>query len=177
MQNSTSELSTIGTRLGTLVGTEASEAKEGEGTGTEATPGLPQLMADVHAMVSEQKRRNEAEGMVGQRLDGLLKMMGEDRERSGGQQAREWGRRFVFFVFLGVAVELLSAVADVLVVVEQVMGLLERQRQQNEYLLRELAKDLTAEIRGDKMRFVEAMQHATSVNVNCKWRDRINASR
>jgi hypothetical protein len=93
VQNSTSELSTIGTRLDTLVGTEASEAKEGNVNGTEATPGLPQLMADVHAMVSEQKRRNETEGMVGQRLDGLLKMMGEDRERSGGQQAREWFRR------------------------------------------------------------------------------------
>jgi hypothetical protein len=71
----------------------------------------------------------------------------------------------------------LILVADVSVVVEQVMGMLERQRQQNEYLLRELAKDLTAEIRGDKMRFVEAMQHATSVNVNCKWRDRVNAAR
>lgn len=126
---------------------------------------MPQLMADVHAMVSEQKRRNEAEGMVGQRLDGLLKMMGEDRERSGGQQARECNWCFILR---------LLAVADVSEVVEQVMGLLERQRQQNEYLLRELAKDLTAEIRGEKMRFVEAMQHATSVNVNCTWRDQVN---
>jgi uncharacterized protein (DUF3084 family) len=52
--------------------------------------------------------------------------------------------------------------------VDQVVGLLAQQRQDNEILLRALATDLTSEIRGERLRFVEAMQQATSVNVNCE---------
>lgn len=48
------------------------------------------------------------------------------------------------------------------------MGLMDRQRQDNEMLLRALATDLTSEIRGERIRFVEAMQQATSVNVHRK---------
>ena len=71
----------MSTRLNTLVGPD-------QPSGEEAGPvGLPGLMADVHSMVSEQKKRNEAEGMVGQRLDSLLKMMGEEKERMAGQQS------------------------------------------------------------------------------------------
>ena len=40
----------------------------------------------MHAMVSEQKQRAEAEGMVGHRLDTLLTMMGAEKERHAGQQ-------------------------------------------------------------------------------------------
>jgi hypothetical protein len=60
--------------------------------------------------------------------------------------------------------------------VDQVAALLERQRGESEMLLRALATgivfastgliiDLTGEIRGERIRFVEAMQQATSVNV------------
>lgn len=49
---------------------------------------------------------------------------------------------------------------------DQVYGMLDRQRQDNEMLLRALATDLTSEIRGERIRFVEAMQQATSVNVH-----------
>ena len=55
------------------------------------------------------------------------------------------------------------------IAVEQVIVLLDRQRQDNEILLRALATDLTSEIRGERIRFVEAMQQATSVNVNCEY--------
>ncbi len=61
---------------------------------------------------------------------------------------------------------------------EQVVAVLDRQRHENELLLRALAQgkpllpkatdittDLTGEIRGERIRFVEAMQQATSVNV------------
>lgn len=44
----------------------------------------------MHAMVSEQKRRAESEGMVGQRLDALLQMMGEEKDRHAGQQNSEY---------------------------------------------------------------------------------------
>ncbi|KAK6910862.1 hypothetical protein I203_104897 [Kwoniella mangroviensis CBS 8507] len=138
--NSSSELSTLSKRLNILVGSSADDtasSTSGEGS-TTSQPGLPDLVADLHSMMSEQKRRNDSEGMVGQRLDALLGMMGEERERAAGQQNT----------------------------VEQVVSILERQRQDNELLLRAVATDLTAEIRGERMRFIEAMQQATSVNVS-----------
>lgn len=81
MLNSTTELSTMSNRLNTLVGPGPSA------DGQAAPPGLPDLVADVHSMMSEQKQRNEHEGMVGQRLDSLLQMMGQERERQASQQS------------------------------------------------------------------------------------------
>lgn len=82
MQNSTSELTAIGTRLTSLTGTEATEEKAG-------VPGLPELVADMHKIVAEQKRQRESEGPVGARLDSLLKMMGDEKERHAGQHTSE----------------------------------------------------------------------------------------
>jgi len=75
--------------------------------------------------------------------------------------------------------------AELSVAVEHVVSVLERQRNDNEMLLRALATgetqifrlvylangyvDLTSEIRGERIRFVEAMQQATSVNVQCEY--------
>ena len=70
----------MSTRLKTLAGEPASEDQP-------SVPGLPDLVADVHSMMSEQKRRNEEEGMMGQRVDNLLKMMGDERDRMAGQQS------------------------------------------------------------------------------------------
>lgn len=56
-----------------------------------------------------------------------------------------------------------------MIAVDQVVGLMAQQRQDNEMLLRALATDLTSEIRGERIRFVEAMQQATSVNVNREY--------
>ncbi|ORY35687.1 hypothetical protein BCR39DRAFT_511504 [Naematelia encephala] len=129
VQNSSAELSSMSKRITTLVGPD--DPSE------DSPPGLPDLVVDVHSMLTEQKRRNDTEGMVGQRLDALLGMMGEERERHAAQAS----------------------------IVDQVLTIVDRQRQDNELLLRAIATDLTQEIRGEKMRFVEAMQHATSVNV------------
>ena len=83
--NSTKELTGLNTRLTSLVGPE--DGTEGDDSGAPRPPiGLPDLVADMHAMVSEQKRKAEAEGMVGQRLDVLLQMMGAEKERHAGQQ-------------------------------------------------------------------------------------------
>jgi len=81
--NSTTELATMSKRLNTLVGPDPST------DGQPTAPGLPDLVADVHSMMTEQKRRNENEGMVGQRLDSLLQIMGQERERQVGQQSSE----------------------------------------------------------------------------------------
>ncbi|WVR09459.1 hypothetical protein IAU60_006526 [Kwoniella sp. DSM 27419] len=142
VHTSSSELSSMSKRLNILVGSAADEpgsdghsnAGSAQGAGQ---PGLPDLVADMHHMISEQKQRNESEGLVGHRVDALLAMMGEERERQAGQQNT----------------------------VEQVVSILERQRQDNEMLLRAVATDLSTEIRGERMRFIEAMQQATSVNV------------
>ncbi|WRT68602.1 uncharacterized protein IL334_005580 [Kwoniella shivajii] len=138
VSNSSTELSTLSKRLNILVGSAADENSSSAGGDHTGQPGLPDLVADVHSMMSEQKRRNDSEGAVGQRLDALLGMMGEERERAAGQQNT----------------------------VEQVVSILDRQRQDNEMLLRAVATDLTTEIRGERMRFIEAMQQATSVNVS-----------
>ena len=72
----------MSTRLKTLAGEPASDDRA-------SVPGLPDLVADVHSMMSEQKRLNDEEGRMGQRVDNLLHMMGEERERMAGQQSSE----------------------------------------------------------------------------------------
>ena len=96
-------------RLNTLVGPQEDD-DDPDGAKNPKVP-LPELVAEMHGMLAEQKKRAEAEGPVGQRLDGLLDMMGQDRERQAGQQG----------------------------MVEQVLTILGRQRSDNEMLLRALA--------------------------------------
>ena len=78
--NSTTELSTMSKRLDTLVGPEPSA------DGQTVPSGLPDLVADMHSMISDQQRRQESEGMVGPRLDSLLQIMGQEQERQASQQ-------------------------------------------------------------------------------------------
>ena len=72
----------MSSRLKSLAGESATEEQP-------SVPGLPDLVADVHSMMSEQKRRNDEEGMMGHRVDNLLKMMGDERDRMAGQQSSE----------------------------------------------------------------------------------------
>ncbi|CAE6508895.1 unnamed protein product [Rhizoctonia solani] len=48
---------------------------------------------------------------------------------------------------------------------EPVLKMIEVQRQEQERLLKQLASDLSSDIRGERIRFVEAMSQATSMNV------------
>ncbi|KAH9961253.1 hypothetical protein BC827DRAFT_334411 [Russula dissimulans] len=48
---------------------------------------------------------------------------------------------------------------------ESVLGVIERQRQDQERMLRSLADELSDDIRGERLRFVEAMKEATAINV------------
>ncbi|KAJ7647374.1 hypothetical protein FB45DRAFT_197586 [Roridomyces roridus] len=52
---------------------------------------------------------------------------------------------------------------------ETIMGLIDQQRQDHEGLLRALAAELSNEIRGERLRFVDAMKEATAINVQSKW--------
>jgi hypothetical protein len=80
VSSSSKEITDMSTRLKTLAGEPATDEQP-------AVPGLPDLVADVHSMMSEQKRRNDEEGMMGQRVDNLLKMMADERDRMAGQQS------------------------------------------------------------------------------------------
>ncbi|ORX38343.1 hypothetical protein BD324DRAFT_350015 [Kockovaella imperatae] len=133
VQNSAVELSSMSNRLDTLVGSK----DDANDPNAPSKTSLPDLVSEIHNMLADQRKRNEEEGPVGQRLDGLLTMMGQERERQAGQQG----------------------------MVEEVLTILARQRNDNEMLLRALANDLTSEIRGERIRFVEAMQQATTMNV------------
>jgi len=105
--NSSTEIATMSKRLTAIVGSDP-EVSPSDG---EKTLGMPDLVADMHSMISEQQKRIAEEGTATQRLDSLLQMMGQERERMAGQQG----------------------------LVEQVMGVLDRQRSDNEMLLRALA--------------------------------------
>lgn len=48
---------------------------------------------------------------------------------------------------------------------ESLVGLIDRQRQDHERMLRALGTELSNEIRGERLRFVEAMKEATAINV------------
>ncbi|KAH9942484.1 uncharacterized protein BXZ73DRAFT_74735 [Epithele typhae] len=48
---------------------------------------------------------------------------------------------------------------------ESVIGLIDRQRQDQERLLKAVAAELSNDIRGERLRFVEAMKEATAINV------------
>lgn len=152
MQNSTTELNAMNTRLTTLVGEVATEERP-------AVPGLPDLVADVHSMMSDQKRRNEAEGMVGQRLDGLLTMMGEERERMAGQQSSGFS-----LTFCSLRTPLTSAV-------EHVLQILEKQRQDNEVLLRAVATGQSATLyQVSKSLTDQTLRRRSVESVSASWR-------
>ncbi|KAI0690521.1 hypothetical protein BC835DRAFT_1364126 [Cytidiella melzeri] len=48
---------------------------------------------------------------------------------------------------------------------DAILGLIEQQRQNQEHMLRALAHELSDDIRGERLRFVEAMKEATTINV------------
>ena len=43
--------------------------------------------------------------------------------------------------------------------------MIDRQRQEQEAMLRNIAEELSNDIRGERLRFVEAMKEATAINV------------
>ncbi|KAH7888733.1 hypothetical protein F5I97DRAFT_743616 [Phlebopus sp. FC_14] len=51
------------------------------------------------------------------------------------------------------------------IVTNSVLAIIDRQRHDQEQLLRALSSELTNEIRGERLRFVEAMKEATAINV------------
>jgi folate-binding Fe-S cluster repair protein YgfZ len=110
--NSTNEISSMSKRLTAIVGSDPDNPNENG----EKTIGMPDLVADMHSMMADQKTRQEHEGTVNQRLDSLLQMMAQDHERHASHTG----------------------------MVEQVISALDRQRGDNEVLMRALATGQSA---------------------------------
>ncbi|KAF8706228.1 Pleckstrin homology domain, partial [Rhizoctonia solani] len=94
------------------------------------------VIQELHTMLEEQVK---SAGDIASSLNALLVSFNEEQARNA--QARE------------------SLATDA------VLKMIEVQRQEQERLLEQLASDLSSDIRGERIRFVEAMSQATSMNV------------
>ncbi|KAF8757149.1 hypothetical protein RHS01_04045 [Rhizoctonia solani] len=94
------------------------------------------VIQELHTMLEEQVK---SAGDIASSLNALLVSFNEEQARNA--QARE------------------SLATDA------VLKMIEVQRQEQERLLKQLASDLSSDIRGERIRFVEAMSQATSMNV------------
>ncbi|KAL1405808.1 hypothetical protein Q8F55_007485 [Vanrija albida] len=98
---------------------------------------MSKRLPEMHDMLSDQAMRSAQMDGQAERLDSLVGMMSAERERALANQG----------------------------IVDSVVAVVEKQRTDNEMLLRALATDLTTEIRGERVRFIEAMQQATTMNM------------
>lgn len=117
-----------------------SMSKRLNGLLTEPTPdgvGAGGLIPEMHDMLADQAQRGTQIDEQTARLESLVGMMTAERERAAANQG----------------------------IVESVVAVVEKQRADNEMLLRALATDLTTEIRGERLHFIEAMQQATTMNM------------
>ncbi|KAI0930195.1 hypothetical protein AcV5_006976 [Taiwanofungus camphoratus] len=97
------------------------------------------LLADVRKLLTETKGREENSVALHASVNGLIAAVQEDLRK--------------------------NAEARNVLTTESVVGLIDRQRQDHERMLRTLGTELSNEIRGERLRFVEAMKEATAINV------------
>jgi hypothetical protein len=95
------------------------------------------MVADLHNMLGEQTKQLNVASLHAQRLDQLLGYIGTDRERQAQQQAS----------------------------MDQILAAANKQREETATLLQAVATDLTEEIKGERVRFIENMREATSMNM------------
>ncbi|KAI0630124.1 hypothetical protein C8Q77DRAFT_1136552 [Trametes polyzona] len=113
------------------------ELQDAEGEG-EAPPG-GSLLSDIRRLLVQHKEREEQAVTLHSSVNGLVAAVQEDMRR--------------------------NAEARNLMTTESVVGMIDRQRQDQERMLRALATELSNDIRGERLRFVEAMKEATAINV------------
>ncbi|KAH9951555.1 hypothetical protein B0H21DRAFT_880399 [Amylocystis lapponica] len=103
----------------------------------EAQPGG--LLGEVRRLLAETKSRDDNSVALHTSVNGLLGAVQEDLRRNADTRN--------------------------VLTTESVAGLIDQQRQDHERMLRDLANELSDEIRGERLRFVEAMKEATAINV------------
>ncbi|KAI0779348.1 hypothetical protein C8Q74DRAFT_1350002 [Fomes fomentarius] len=120
---------------------------------------IPELQDDPDAAQEGQ----EGESPSGSLLSDIRRLLVQNRERE--QNTAEL-HASVNGLMAAVQEELRQT-AEVRSVMspESVIGMIDQQRQHQEGLLKALATELSADIRGERLRFVEAMKEATAINV------------
>ncbi|KAI0762106.1 hypothetical protein BD413DRAFT_643915 [Trametes elegans] len=109
--------------------------------GEQSEDGSPcgSLLSDIRKFLVQHKEREENTASMQTSVNGLIAAVQEDLRR--------------------------NAEARNLFTTESVIGMIDRQRQDQERMLKALATELSNDIRGERLRFVEAMKEATAINV------------
>ncbi|KAI0334998.1 hypothetical protein GY45DRAFT_1351095 [Cubamyces sp. BRFM 1775] len=113
------------------------ELQDAEEEGDAAPSGS--LLSDIRRFLVQSTEREENTVALHTSVNGLVAAVQEDLRR--------------------------NAEARNLLTTESVVGMIDRQRQDQERMLRALATELSNDIRGERLRFVEAMKEATAINV------------
>ncbi|KAI0266742.1 hypothetical protein BC834DRAFT_111163 [Gloeopeniophorella convolvens] len=100
---------------------------------------VPTLVQGLRNLVADGQRRDRDGADLRSTMNGLVAALNEDMRKNA---------------------EMRNAYTT-----ESVLGVIERQRQDQERMLRNLASELSDDIRGERLRFVEAMKEATAINV------------
>ncbi|KAI0305671.1 hypothetical protein B0F90DRAFT_1699893 [Multifurca ochricompacta] len=117
---------------------ESQNGPEGD-TGFGGQTGTLTLLQSVRKLVADSHRRDHDAAHLLGTMNGLAAALNEDMRMNA---------------------EMRNAYTT-----ESVLGVIERQRQDQERMLRTLANELSDDIRGERLRFVEAMKEATAINV------------
>ncbi|TCD66723.1 hypothetical protein EIP91_001016 [Steccherinum ochraceum] len=99
----------------------------------------PNLLSDVRSLLTVSKEREGNTLALEASVNGLVAVVHEELRRNAESR---------------------NALTT-----ESIVALIERHRQDQERLLRNVASDLSNDIRGERLRFVEAMKEATAINV------------
>ncbi|EKM54558.1 uncharacterized protein PHACADRAFT_29763 [Phanerochaete carnosa HHB-10118-sp] len=116
------------------------------------------LLSDVRQLLAENKGSDDEVAALRTSIDGLVAAVHESAHAAEARnQFREWfGLQLCPF---GDFTEHHDSATDTMV------AMVERQRQDQEHMLKTLATELSNDIRGERLRFVEAMKEATTINV------------
>ncbi|KAL4252806.1 hypothetical protein ABKN59_005406 [Abortiporus biennis] len=120
------------------IGSGGAEASE---EGAEAPAPAPggNLLSDIRRLLVDNKERENDTAVLQASVNGLIAAVQEDLRRNS--ESRN------------------------MLTTESIVGLIERHRNDQERLLRSVAAELSNDIRGERLRFVEAMKEATAINV------------
>lgn len=143
----------------------------------EAQPESGGLLEQVRKLLTETRSREDDSATLHETMHGLIATVQEDLRKN--TEAQSAISKCIFNSGL--------LFVDLCVATESVAGLIDRQRQDHEQLLRGVAIgaflrthdigrahviiELSNEIRGERLRFVEAMKEATAINVQSKPAD------
>ncbi|KAH9054276.1 hypothetical protein EDB87DRAFT_1209118 [Lactarius vividus] len=115
------------------------ELQDGLDDNSDPTAATMTVLQSVQKLIADNQRRDRDSAHLLTTMNGLAAALNEDMRKNA---------------------EMRNAYTT-----ESVLGVIERQRRDQERMLRALANELSDDIRGERLRFVEAMKEATAINV------------